>query len=82
MIESFLLDKYYKKENFNGKDQSIITSFSSIIGLVFSIIALYLSWSCNTSKGISLIPKIIYGFFAFIFGLFYIILYFLFLRDC
>ncbi len=51
--------------------------FSLIIGLV----AAYLSWTCNTTFGVSFPLKIIYALFAYIFGLFYIIIYFIFLKG-
>lgn len=55
------------------------TTISRISGIVLSVLisgyALYLSWMYNTSKNVPLIGKIIYGAFACIFGLLYLIMY-------
>ncbi len=49
-----------------------------IISTLLGIIAFYLSWDCNTKLGYSISEKILYGFFAFLFGGLYIILYLIF----
>lgn len=57
------------------------TAFSiiySIISTAVSIYAVYLSWSCNTAADVNVLLKIIYAFFAFIFGFIYLIFYFIF----
>lgn len=48
-----------------------------IIAFVFSLIALYLSWTRNTQLGESLGMKVLYGFFAAALGSTYIFFYFL-----
>jgi hypothetical protein len=46
--------------------------------LAVSIYAVYLSWSCNTAAGVNVVLKVVYAFFAFIFGLLYLIFYLIF----
>jgi len=58
--------------------QSRVRIVSSIISILISFYAVYLSWSCNTALGINTGLKVLYGFFAFIFGLLYLIFYFIF----
>lgn len=47
----------------------------NIISIIIGIFAAYLSWSCNTAEGVSTGLKILYSFFAFLFGLLYLIYY-------
>ena len=58
-----------------------ITAFRiiySIISFAVSVYAVYLSWSCNTAANVNVLLKVIYAFFAFIFGFLYLIFYFIF----
>lgn len=52
------------------------------IGILIGVIAAYLSWTCNTSKGISTVEKVIYALFAYLFGGLYLIYYFLVHYPC
>jgi predicted PurR-regulated permease PerM len=61
----------------NNNMITIGTVISNIIGLY----AAYLSYDCNTKKNISEIAKIIFAIFAYIFGLFYLMYYYLFQYD-
>jgi hypothetical protein len=61
----------------NTKSSSI-----SIFGLLLGIFAAYLSWTCNTVKGVDTVGKVIYALFAFLFGGFYLIYYLIFNRPC
>ena len=75
--------KTEKKEQFNSDTSySVVHFISIIVSLVIGCIAATLSWNCNTAKGVNIGLKIIFAFFAFIFGLIYIILYLVFLSDC
>lgn len=47
----------------------------ALISLFIGIYAVYLSWSCNTKEGVSVIGKIFFAFWAWVFGLFYLIFY-------
>ena len=54
----------------------------TIVGiLLFSIPAAYLSWRWNKGLGLHFIVKIIYAFFAFMFGLFYLLFFVLIARS-
>jgi hypothetical protein len=45
--------------------------------LIIGLIAAYISWNCNSRKGYTLLEKIKFSFFAFIFGGIYLLYYFL-----
>jgi len=61
----------------NNTMMSIATIISNIIGLY----AAYLSYQCNTKKNIPEVQKIIFAVLAYIFGLFYLVYYYLFQYD-
>lgn len=52
---------------------------SFILYLIISVYALYLSWTCNTIRGLPVLTKAFYGFFAFNFGSLYLIFYLFFI---
>lgn len=54
----------------------------SVLGLLIGIYAAYLSWTCNTVKGVDTVGKVIYSIFAFMFGGIYLLYYFLVNRPC
>ena len=66
-----------------SKDGSTLSSnlIVNIVSFIISCFAVYLSWSCNTAIGLPIVLKIIYGFFAFVFGTIYMIYYLLFRGD-
>ena len=73
----------YDKKNGNERFESAGDILYSIIGWVLGFIAAYLSWQCNTAQGVNFALKLLFAFFAFIFGFIYIILYFLFIsKQC
>jgi hypothetical protein len=47
-----------------------------IFSIVISILCIYLSWSCNSSRNTDTVLKILYAIIAFFFGIFYLIFYF------
>lgn len=69
-----------KEETFEDSAATSTASYlvSSAVSILFGIFAVYLSWSCNTEAGINIGLKIVYAFFAFIFGGIYILFYLLF----
>lgn len=54
---------------------------SFVISILIGLLAVYLSWRCNTSMDYNIILKVIFAVFAWIFGLFYIIMYMIFRYD-
>ena len=56
------------------KDKQIVM-IANIISLLLGGWAVYLSWTCNTLKGVSTGMKVLYAFFAFLFGPFYLLYY-------
>ncbi len=61
------------KEGYNQAPKQNIAgqAFSLAIG----IFAAYLSWTCNTIEGVDTPLKVLYAFFAFSFGILYLIYY-------
>ena len=57
------------------------TLMSNIIGIAMGILAVYLSWTCNTKKGDSTLLKVIYAIFAFLFAPLYLIIYLFIVRG-
>ena len=50
---------------------------ANIVALVLGAWAAYLSWTCNTLQGATTGAKVFYAFFAFLFGPWYLIYYYL-----
>lgn len=48
---------------------------SFVIGVLIGIVAIYLSWSCNTAIEYHIVMKVIFAVFAYLFGFVYILLY-------
>jgi hypothetical protein len=48
---------------------------SFAIGIIIGIVAVYLSWTCNTAMQYNFALKVFFAIFAYLFGLIYIILY-------
>lgn len=81
----------YKKLSDNKEDLELETSsnyfckmgdiLSFLLYLLISIFAFYLSWECNTQRGLSVFVKLFYGFFAFIFGSLYLLFYIVFING-
>lgn len=49
---------------------------SLMFSLVISVFCIYLSWTCNTVAKVDTPLKVLYAFFAWFFGIFYLIFYF------
>jgi len=85
-LSNYLYRKYQEVKANEKKEEAFenapVTStaylVSTIVSVLFGIIAAYLSWSCNTEAGINVGLKIVYAFFAFIFGGIYLLFYLLF----
>ena len=58
-------------------EKTILNILTWTISIMISILAFWLSWSCNTTMGYNLALKAIFGAGAFFFGLIYILLYFI-----
>jgi hypothetical protein len=53
-------------------------AISIVTSIFVSFAAVYLSWSCNTASGVDTGLKVVFAFFAFIFGWAYLIFYLIF----
>jgi len=91
-MDAYLILKQIEKnknknriENLNESNTSNKSGGMSTTGLLISIIlgayAAFLSYECNTTKNVPEIQKVLFAMLAYIFGLFYLIYYFLFRYD-
>ena len=55
--------------------------FSTVMYLLFAVLAFYLSWSCNTKENVEQIMKIVYGIFAALGNVLYVFWYFILRRK-
>jgi hypothetical protein len=58
-----------------------VSSVTFLLMLLINSYAAYLSWECNSNKGYPLALKVVFSFFAFIFGTTYLLYYILFRFD-
>jgi hypothetical protein len=71
--ERFLNPKSKPHEHFN--EGASLSWGSWLVSTALGCLAAYLSWTCNSADGIGAGWRFIRAFFAFIFGLFYLIVY-------
>ena len=69
--EEFTEDINYQKINIIGY----------ILVITIGIYAAYLSYTCNSKENVNDVLKVIYAILAYIFGLFYLLYYFLFRNE-
>ena len=60
----------------NDASYSSAVWVSLMFTFAISIFCIYLSWTCNTAAKIDTPLKVLYAFFAWFFGIFYLIFYF------
>jgi hypothetical protein len=58
-------------------EKNILNVLTWVISFMISILAFWLSWSCNTAMGYHIALKALFGAGAFFFGLIYLVLYFI-----
>jgi uncharacterized membrane protein YdcZ (DUF606 family) len=58
----------------SGTDSSV-SPIASLLSFIVGAVAVYLSWNCNTIQGHTVLAKVFYAFFAFLFGTLYLIFY-------
>lgn len=69
--------RYRTADAYIGKTERIILNVMIwTISIMISVLAFWLSWSCNTAMGYHVALKAMYGALAFFFGTIYIIMYF------
>jgi hypothetical protein len=90
-IVALAVTRAQQKENYNLKaavedvQQNPRNTIRSLISLAIFLFAAYLSWSCNSrcAPGMGVIEKVFRAFFAGVFGIVYLIIYFIFFKvDC
>lgn len=79
IIENKKLDR---KEKFvSGSDNNVLL-FGIIFAICIGLYAGYLSYECSSKHGEPIILKLLYSVLAFIFGLLYLLYYFLLKHKC
>ena len=66
----------YQQRRISPEELRRLLRISMILSIFISILSVYLSWSRNTMLGESTTMKIVYGFFAAMFGTTYLIFYY------
>jgi hypothetical protein len=75
------LDEYDDEDYVVNNKANKVSSVTFLLMLLINSYAAYLSWECNTNKGYPVALKIVFSFFAFIFGTIYLLYYILFKFD-
>ena len=73
--------KKLEKLNAETVSNDNMMSYGTILSMIIGLYAAYLSYECNTKKDVPEMSKIIFAVLAYIFGLFYMIYYYLFQYD-
>ena len=76
-----LYESSSNKEKFDNTTSQSSSTYSIpalIVSLLISLYAVYLSWSCNSALNMNVGLKLLYAFFAFLFGFIYLIFYLIF----
>ena len=79
-----LYDKISKKEHMQDAQSNTSTQpqqatfFSYLLSLAITVIAIYLSWTCNSATGMDPVLKVGYAFVAGMFGVVYVVCYMIF----
>ena len=63
------------------QNNSTMMNLATILSTMIGLYAAYLSYECNTKKNMSEMQKIIFAVLAYIFGLFYLVYFYLFQYD-
>jgi hypothetical protein len=80
VVGNYLLNRNNAKEHLNEESKKTLPLIN-LIFLAIGVYAVYLSWTCNTAKGVSVFMKIIFALFAWSFSIIYLCLYFLFIKN-
>ncbi|NDE02809.1 MAG: hypothetical protein EBZ91_13985 [Gammaproteobacteria bacterium] len=72
---------FRQKETYSEPEPVWLKALSTITSTLFAIVAVYLSWQCNTKFDHPVILKIAFAVLAFLFGPLYIAYYYLFRFD-
>jgi len=74
-------DEDYEEEYNNNNKANNISSITFLLMLIINSYSAYLSWECNSNKEYPLVLKVVFSFFAFVFGSLYLLYYILFRFD-
>ena len=86
----FIINEIAKKKKNTSVDKEKFTSdegyiqifnMGFMVSFLIGIYAAYLSYTCNTKENVECATKVIYAILAYIFGLFYLLYYFLFRNE-
>lgn len=79
ILENKKLDR---KEKFVSRSDNNILTIGRVLSICIGLYAGYLSYECSSKHDISPILKILYVGLAYMFGLLYLLYYFLFKHEC
>ena len=74
-------DDDMENEYENNNKANNISSVTFLLMLIINSYSAYLSWECNSNKNYPLVLKVVFSFFAFMFGSLYLLYYILFRFD-
>ena len=74
-IQSKIGKEHYQGRRISPEELRRLLRISMILSIFISVLSIYLSWSRNSSLGISTGWKIFYAFFAAMFGTLYLFFY-------
>jgi hypothetical protein len=75
-------EDYNNQDEYENKNKANkISNITFLLMLIINSYAAYLSWECNTHKNYPLLLKVVFSFFAFVFGTIYLLYYILFRFD-
>ena len=67
-----------QEKELSTPENNNMMSFGTIISIMIGLYAAYLSYDCNSKKNLPEMSKIIFAILAYVFGLFYLVYYYLF----
>ena len=82
-VAAHVVSKLDNSENFGKENNNNNNSYklSQLLMLLISIGAIYIYWTCNSKINIGTLAKVFYAFFAWVFGIFYYLYYFIFRHN-
>jgi hypothetical protein len=80
-VDEYEDDDDMENEYENNNKANNISSVTFLLMLIINSYSAYLSWECNSNKNYPLVLKVVFSFFAFMFGSLYLLYYILFRFD-
>lgn len=81
MLTAPLMYLYFNRNRLDRRRKEQIVISGSLLLLILSLFAAYLSWNCNTKQGITGGMRVVYSAGAFVDNIGYLLNYYLFQRN-